>query len=57
MVVFEAVDAEEGGDVGGESAGVVVLVVLTAVASPLSSGRLGMRKNCCIFTRKLQAYF
>jgi len=49
-----AVDAEVGGDVGGDGVGVVVLA---AVAGPMSPGRRGMRKNCCIFTRKLQAYF
>jgi len=33
LVVLEAIDAEEGGDVGGEGAEVVVLVVV-AIASP-----------------------
>ena len=51
MVVLEAIDAEEGGDVGGEGVGVVVLVVF-AVAGPTSPGRCGVRKYCCSFTRK-----
>ena len=58
MVVLEAVDAEEGGDVGGEGAGVVVLVFV-AVAGPLSSGRRGIyEKELLHFhEEKLQAYF